>query len=83
MEENKVVLTLEKYLEMHDELRDLKERGRSIALIILNNCELEKGKLKIDSYDLKYSKILDEIETLFPEDYKKTIQTLKEEKEEE
>lgn len=81
MDENKVTLSLEKYLEMHDELRNLKERGRCIALIILNNCELEKGKLKIDAYDLKYSKILDEIKTLFPEDYEKTIKTLKEEKE--
>lgn len=81
MEENKVVLSLKNYLEMHDELKELKERGRSIALIILNNCELQNGKLKIDSYDLKYSKILDEIKTLFPDDYEKTINTLKEEEE--
>lgn len=81
MEENKVTLSLKDYLEMHDELKESKSRGRSLALIILNACELENGKLKVDSYDLKYSKILDEIKTLFPEDYEKTINTLKEEEE--
>lgn len=81
MEENKVVLSLKDYLQMHDELKDLKTRGRSIALIILNACEYKNGKLSVDSYDLKYSKILDEIKTLFPEDYEKTINTLKEEEE--
>jgi hypothetical protein len=80
MEENKVTISLKDYLEMHDKINQLEDNGRTMALILLNNCELvSNNNLKIDTYDLKSTKILSEIQRLYPDDYNKTLVELKKE----
>lgn len=58
MEENKVVLSLEKYLEMYDKNKQNEELINIIFSLLINNTELtsNKKKLEISSYGVKYEK---------------------------
>lgn len=61
MEENKVVLSLEKYLEMYDKNKQNEELINILFSLLINNTELtnNKKKLQISRYDVKYGKIID------------------------
>ena len=83
MEENKVILSLDKYIEMYDNIKNLENKLAQISSLILNYCELNttKDDLIIDSYDMKYGRTLDLIKEIFPNEYKIRIENLKKEDE--
>lgn len=83
MEENKVVLSLDKYMEMYDKTKKIENKLSQLGSLILNYTELndKKEDLKIDSYDMKYGRILDLIKEIFPKEYETRLQTLKEDEE--
>lgn len=83
MEENKVVLSLDKYMEMYDKTKKIENQLSQLGSLILNYTELndKKEDLKIDSYDMKYGRILDLIKEIFPKEYETRLQTLKEDEE--
>lgn len=78
MEENKVILSLDKYIEMYDKIKDCENKLSQLSSLILNYCELnkEKNNLVIDSYEMKYGRILDIIKEIFPVEYKTRLETL-------
>lgn len=81
MEENKVILSLDKYIEMYDNIKNSENKLAQISSLILNYCELNKTKddLIIDGYDMKYGRTLDLIKEIFPNEYKIRIENLKKE----
>lgn len=81
MEENKVILSLDKYIEMYDNIKDLENKLAQISSLILNYCELnnKKDDLIIDGYDMKYGRILDLLKEIYPTEYKIRIENLKKE----
>ena len=78
MEENKVILSLDKYIEMYDKIKDCENKLSQLSSLILNYCELNKEKngLVIDSYEMKYGRILDIIKEIFPGEYKTRLENL-------
>lgn len=83
MEENKVVLSLNKYIEMYDKTKKLENQLSQLGSLILNYTELndKKEDLRIDGYDMKYGRTLDLIKEIFPEEYAIRLKSLKEEEE--
>lgn len=81
MEENKVVLSLDKYMEMYDKTKKLENQLSQLGSLILNYTELndKKEDLRIDGYDMKYGRTLDLIKEIFPEEYEIRLKSLKEE----
>lgn len=81
MEENKVVLSLDKYLEMYDHTKKLENQLSQLGSLILNYTELndKKEDLRIDGYDMKYGRTLDLIKEIFPKEYETRLNALKEE----
>lgn len=81
MEENKVVLSLDKYMEMYDKTKKLENQLNQLGSLILNYTELndKKEDLRIDGYDMKYGRTLDLIKEIFPEEYEIRLKSLKEE----
>ena len=78
----KVVMDLEKYLKMHDELLLLKEnkdkKYDELVILLFANCELvkytnEKVALKYDAYR---EKIIDYLKEKEPEKYEKRLNEL-------
>ena len=80
MEENKVVLSLDKYLEMYDHTK-IRNQLSQLGSLILNYTELndKKEDLRIDGYDMKYGRTLDLIKEIFPKEYETRLNALKEE----
>ena len=78
MEENKVVLSLEKYIEMYDKNKENEELINIIFSLLINNTELtnNKKKLQISSYDAKYGKIIDLLYKYKPEEMKERYEYL-------
>ena len=83
MEENKVILSLEKYIEMYDKIKELENQLSQLGSLILNYTELndKKADLRIDSYDMKYGRILDIVKEIFPKEYETRFNTLKKDEE--
>ena len=81
MEENKVVLSLDKYMEMYDKTKKLENQLSQLGSLILNYTELndKKEDLRIDGYDMKYGRTLDLIKEIFHEEYEIRLKSLKEE----
>ena len=81
MEENKVVLSLDKYMEMYDKTKKLENQLSQLGSLILNYTELndKKEDLRIDGYDMKYGRTLDLIKEIFTEEYEIRLKSLKEE----
>lgn len=81
MEENKVVLSLDKYLEMYDYTKKLENQLSQLGSLIINYTELndKKEDLRIDSYEMKYGRTLDLIKEIFPKEYETRLNALKEE----
>lgn len=81
MEENKVILSLDKYLEMYDNTKKLENQLSQLGSLILNYTELndKKEDLRIDGYDMKYGRTLDIIKEIFPKEYETRLNALKEE----
>lgn len=81
MEENKVVLSLDKYLEMYDHTKKLENQLSQLGSLILNYTELndKKEDLRIDGYDMRYGRTLDLIKEIFPKEYETRLNALKEE----
>lgn len=81
MEENKVVLSLDKYLEMYDHIKKLENQLSQLGSLIINYTELndKKEDLRIDGYDMKYGRTLDLIKEIFPKEYETRLNALKEE----
>ena len=54
MEENKVILSLEKYVEMYDKIKELENQLSQLGSLILNYTELNDKKvdLRIDGYEI-------------------------------
>ena len=81
MEENKVVIKLEDFIDMRDYLKDLENLNDMIIDYILSYAELENGKLKID-YNIRYSNFLTEtVRKKYPRKYEEKLKELKEEEE--
>ena len=80
MEENKVILSLEKYIEMYDKIKELENQLSQLGSLILNYTELNDKKvdLRIDGYDMKYGRLLDIIKEIFPKEYETRFKVLKE-----
>lgn len=77
MEENKVVISLEKY----DEFKKIEYLNETIIDYILACAELENDKMEID-YNIGYSNFINSIiKGKYPEKYKKRLKELKEEEE--
>ena len=78
MEENKVILSLDKYIEMYDKIKDCENKLSQFSSLILNYCELNKTKddLIVDGYDMKYGRTLDLIKEIFPNEYKIRLENL-------
>lgn len=83
MEENKVTLSLEKYMEMYDKTKKIEKQLSQLGSLILNYTELndKKEDLRIDGYDMKYGRTLNLIKEIFPEEYETRLKTLKEDEE--
>ena len=78
MEENKVTLSLEKYMEMYDKTKKIEKQLSQLGSLILNYTELndKKEDLRIDGYDMKYGRTLNLIK-----EYETRLKTLKEDEE--
>lgn len=83
MEENKVILSLDKYIEMYDKIKKLENQLFQLGSLILNYTELndKKADLRIDGYDMKYGRTLDLIKEIFPSEYEIRLKNLKKEDE--
>lgn len=83
MEENKVILSLDKYIEMFEKTKKLENQLSQLGSLILNYTELndKKEDLRIDGYDMKYGRILDLIKEIFPNEYETRLKALKEDEE--
>lgn len=83
MEENKVILSLDKYIEMYDKTKKLENQLSQLGSLILNYTELndKKEDLRIDGYDMKYGRTLDLIKEIFPKEYETRLKALKEDEE--
>ncbi len=81
MEENKVVLSLDKYLEIYDHTKKIENQLSQLGSLIINYTELndKKEALRIDSYEMKYGRTLDLIKEIFPKEYETRLNALKEE----
>lgn len=79
MEENKVIIKLDNFIEMRDRLKDLEALNNTIIEYMLSYAELENEKLSID-YNIRYSKFLTKIvKDKYPEKYEKRLKELQEE----
>lgn len=83
MEENKVTISLEDYIKMYDEMKELKNKLAQLGSLILNYTELnsKEDDLIVDGYDMKYGRTLDIIKEIFPKEYCIRLESLKKEKE--
>lgn len=83
MEENKVILSLDKYIEMFEKTKKLENQLSQLGSLILNYTELndKKEDLRIDGYDMKYGITLDLIKEIFPNEYETRLKALKEDEE--
>lgn len=83
MGENKVELTLEKYIEMYEKVKETENKLNQVCSLILNYTELDskKGKLIIDGYDMKYGRMLDLVKEIMPKEYEIRFQELLKEEE--
>lgn len=83
MEENKVILSLDKYIEMFEKTKKLENQLSQLGSLILNYTELndKKEDLRIDGYDKKYGRTLDLIKEIFPNEYETRLKALKEDEE--
>lgn len=83
MNENKVVLTLAKYMELYDHSKELEKTLSEIGSVILNTTELNNkhNDLIIDSYNLKTGRILDIIKENFSKEYETRFNVLRKEEE--
>lgn len=79
MEENKVILSLDKYLQNYDYTKRLENQLSQIVSLILNYTELndKKQDLRIDGYEMKYGRLLDIIKEIFPKEYETRLNALK------
>ena len=77
MEENKVILSLDKYIEMFEKTKKLENQLSQLGSLILNYTELndKKEDLRIDGYDMKYGRTLDLIKEIFPNEYETRLET--------
>ena len=81
MEENKITISLERYLEEHDHTVELENIIDTIIDYVLSHSELENGELKID-YNFRYSHFLtDIVKKNYPAKYNKRLEELKKEEE--
>ena len=80
MEENKVTISLEKYIEMYEGQKERDLELQTLLELIFQNTELssDKKKLKFDYYD---SRLMGFLKDKYPEKYQKQIKFLKEEEE--
>ena len=81
--ENKVILSLDKYMEMYDKTKKTENQLSQLVSLILNYTELndKKEDLKIDGYDMKYGRTLDLIKEIAPKEYETRLNALKEDEE--
>ncbi|MFR8144785.1 MAG: hypothetical protein ACLU84_06895 [Clostridia bacterium] len=82
-EENKVILSLDKYMEIYEKNKKTENQLNQLASLILNYTELndKKEDLRIDGYDMKYGRTLDLIKEIFPKEYETRLNALKESEE--
>ena len=79
MEENKVIIKLDDYVEMREKLKELEFMNNTIIDYVLSSAELENGKLEID-FNIRYSKFMTEIvRKNYPKKYEERLKELLEE----
>ena len=66
--ENKVVLNLSKYDELNEKIRNSENKLMQICSLILNYTELDdkKERLTIDTYHMKYGRLMDLLKEICP-----------------
>lgn len=79
MEENKVILSLDKYMEIYEKSKKIENQLNQLCSLILNYTELDdkKNNLRIDGYDMKYGRTLDLVKEIFPKEYEIRLNSLK------
>ncbi len=78
MYENKVIISLENYLEFYNLLKKKENQLNQLCSLILNSTKLNdvKDKLIIDGYNMKYGRTLDLIKEIMPEEFKIRLENL-------
>ena len=79
MEENKVTLSLDKYMEMYEKSKKMENQLSQLCSLLLNYTGLDdkKNNLRIDGYDMKYGRTLDLVKEIFPKEYEIRLNSLK------
>ncbi len=82
--ENKVTLTLERYLEMRDSKINTDKNVCELVSLLFNCMELNKDKtdLKVEKYHLREERIKILLKELDPERYQKLLEIMQKEEEE-
>ena len=83
MEDNKVTIKLDDYLKVYNENIELKGKLNEIISLLLTNTVLTNNKkqLQLDGYNMKYGRLIDLVEELKPDEYKKRYEYLKKDEE--
>ena len=79
--ENKVVMSLEKYNELYEGVKEKDIKLMQIVSLILNYTEFDedKNKLIIDTYHMKYGRLMDIVKEIAPKEYETRLKELKDE----
>ena len=80
MEENKVTISLDDFLEEHDHMKDMEFLVDSIVDYLLLHSELENGKLVFD-YSFRKEIMTEIVKKCYPAKYNKRLEELKKEEE--
>lgn len=79
--ENKVVMSLEKYNELYECVKEKDIKLMQIVSLILNYTEFDedKNKLIVDTYHIKYGRLMDIVKEIAPKEYETRLKELKDE----
>lgn len=78
MNENIVTLSLSVYDSMKSEQSKLKSELDQLCALIINNTELnsKKDDLIVDTYNMRYGRLLDLLKEINPDMYNKRLESL-------
>lgn len=79
--ENKVIMSLEKYNELYVDVKEKDIKLMQIVSLILNYTELneDNNKLIIDTYHMRYGRLMDIVKEIAPKEYETRLKELKDE----
>lgn len=79
MEENKVVLSLQEYLKLYDNSKEIDNTLKELKHYLFNAFEYNKEKniMKFDKYNLSDVKMTNLIKKLFPDEFENQLNLLR------